>query len=347
MARSRIDTDSATHPECSICIANYNGEAFLEGCIRSVLNQECDFSFEIIVHDDASKDNSVEVVRTTFPDITLIESQHNVGFCQSNNRMAKTARGRFLLLLNNDAELMPGALSALHGQARVSREPAILALPQYDFATGALVDRGSLVDLFMNPVPNQDPNRQNVAMVIGACLWIPKSTWETLGGFPTWFESLAEDMFLCTLARLRGLVIQVPNASGYRHRQGQSFGGGKVVENSLNTTVLRRRLSERNKTFTMLICYPAPWHFIILSAHFFALVLEGIFLSIIKRDFNLWKEIYWNCLKAVWINRDRLLERRAQEQSKRRVGFIKFFSMSTWIPRKVVMLIRFGIPTIR
>lgn len=334
-------------PECSVCIANYNGEAFIRDCIDSVLNQKVNFPFEVILHDDCSSDGSVQLVRTTYPNITVIESPNNVGFCESNNRMAEAARGRFFLLLNNDAELIPGALSTLYSYALELGEPAILSLPQYDYETNTLVDRGSLVDLFMNPVPNQDARRREVAMVMGSCLWIPGSLWEALGGFPTWFESLAEDMFLCTAARLRGVSVKVPDASGYRHRQGLSFGGGKVVESALNTTLRRRRLSERNKTFTMWICYPAPWHLIILLAHFPALVGEGIFLSIIRRDFRIWKEIYWYCLKSVWANRHRLAKRRAVEQAERRVGFVDFFSTSTFIPRKLELLLRFGIPTIR
>lgn len=334
-------------PECSVCIANYNGEGFIRGCIDSVLNQDCDFPFEIVLHDDASEDKSVELVRRTYPNVTVIASPQNVGFCESNNRMAEAAGGKYLLLLNNDAELMPEALSTLHGYAQELGEPAILTLPQYDYDTGALVDRGNRLDIFMNPVPNQDPNRREVAMAMGSCLWIPKSLWQKLGGFPTWFESLAEDLFLCTVARLRGVSVKVPDASGYRHREGKSFGGGKAVGNALETTIRRRQLSERNKTFTMLICYPAPWHFLALFAHFFALAVEGICLSIFKRDFRLWRKIYWNCVKSVWVNRDRLLERRAEEQAKRQARIVEFFSTSTWVPRKIVMLIRFGIPRIR
>lgn len=162
MARTRTNTDSTRIPECSICIANYNGEAFLKDCINSVVKQECGFSYEIIVHDDASEDGSLQLLRSTFPDITLIESERNVGFCESSNRMASAAAGRYLLHLNNDAELFPDALFTLHGYARKLGGPAILTLPQYDYETGELVDRGSLVDMFLNPVPNLDPTRKEI-----------------------------------------------------------------------------------------------------------------------------------------------------------------------------------------
>ncbi len=347
MGQKTTDANSSHPPECSVCIANYNGEAFLEGCIGSVLKQECALEFEIIVHDDASEDGSLQLLRSKLPDITLIESEKNVGFCKSANRMAAKASGEYLLMLNNDAELFPDALATLHAYARKLGEPAILTLPQYDFDTGELVDRGSLVDMFLNPVPNLDPHRRQVAMTIGACLWIPKTQWTQLGGFPEWFESLAEDLYLCALARLRGITVQAVTGSGYRHRSGASFGGGKVVSNSLNTTVHRRRLSERNKSYTMVMCYPAPWFQLIFPVHLISLLFEGLFLALIKREFGLWRDIYWSCVCELWRNRLRLRQHRREVQKQRLVNAAEFFATTTPVPRKLSMLFRYGIPKIR
>src|SRR3954462_7997396 len=102
------------NPAVSVCIANYNGIALIDACLQSVLAQDCKFPVEIIIHDDASKDDSVAHIRTHYPDVILIESSENVGFCVSNNRMAAVAHGTYLLLLNNDAELFPDALRILH-----------------------------------------------------------------------------------------------------------------------------------------------------------------------------------------------------------------------------------------
>lgn len=215
-------------PVVSVCIANYNGIAMIDACIQSVRAQNCDFKVEIIVHDDASTDGSAEHIRTRYPDVNLIRSAENVGFCVANNRMAAAARGEYLLLLNNDAELFPDAVKTLIAAAERIGQPAILGLPQFDFDTGELIDRGCLLDPFFNPVPNLDPARTDVAMVIGACLWIQKLLWEELDGFPEWFGSIAEDLYLCCRARLAGYAVQVLHRSGYRHRVGGSFGGGKV-----------------------------------------------------------------------------------------------------------------------
>ncbi|MBU3736560.1 MAG: glycosyltransferase, partial [Methylobacterium sp.] len=213
-------------------------------------------ALEIIVHDDASSDDSVALIRAHYPQVKVIDSPHNAGFCIANNRMAEVARGEYLLLLNNDAALMPGALDALLAEAKDIARPAILSLPQYRADDGSLLDRGCLLDPFLNPVPNLDAGRNDVGMVMGACLWIPAILWKEIGGFPEWFGSIGEDLYLCCVARLWGYPVRCAAASGYRHHVGHSFGGGKLREGKLVTSFQRRRLSERNKTFVMVITFP-------------------------------------------------------------------------------------------
>ena len=235
------------NPIVSVCVANFNGEHLLSDCIDSVLAQEGHVAIEILVHDDASTDGSVALLRTRYPQVHVLASNDNVGFCVGNNRMVERARGEYILLLNNDAALAPDAVSSLLHEAAGIGGPAILTLPQYDWESGELVDRGCMLDPFCNPIPNLDPDRNDVAYVIGACLWCPREAWHTLGGFPEWMESVAEDLYLCGLARLHGLPVRALRNSRYRHRQGATFGGNRAA-NGLQTSTRRRSLSERNKT---------------------------------------------------------------------------------------------------
>jgi GT2 family glycosyltransferase len=337
--------DRASQPVCSVCIPNYNGVGLLQACIESVLAQDCGFALEIIVHDDASTDGSVAWIRQNFPSVVLIESAENVGFCIANNRMAKVAKGEYLLLLNNDAELLPNALGALHSAAVSLKQPAILGLPQYDAASQALIDRGSVFDPFLNPIPNLDPARQDVGMVIGACLWIPRALWEDLDGFPEWFGSMAEDMYLCCLARLRGCPVRIVPDSGFRHWVGHSFGGGKVLPGMrLATSIKRRTLSERNKCFVMVMTYPAPLFQLLFPLHLLLLLLEGGLLAILKRDGNLWSAIYLATFRSLWRERARLWTLRHQIQRGRRLPKLHFFGVFTLMPHKLRMLLRHGLP---
>ncbi|MDD3575813.1 glycosyltransferase [Halothiobacillus sp.] len=340
-----------SQPTISICIANYNGEAVLVDCIDSVLAQQGQIELEILVHDDASTDNSINLLRERYPQerfpyLHIIESSENVGFCISNNRMAAQAKGEYLLLLNNDAALAPDALQTLLEAARAQTPQGILTLPQHDWQSGELVDRGDLLDPFYNPIPNLDPARRDVAMVIGACLWIPRTLWKNLGGFPEWFESIAEDMQLCCHARLSGYPVQVTEASFYRHRQGASFGGNRVNANRLTTTYRRRRLSERNKTYVMILCSPPLQLWITLPIHLALLAFEGITLALIKGDKRLWKDIYANVFTSLFRNAGRLRKERQKIQQMRKLSTADYTKGFSWVPRKLQMLLRHGLPKV-
>lgn len=332
-------------PVCSVCIANYNGAAILDECIASVLAQRVDGDIEIIVHDDASTDGSIPLLRERYPQVELLVSQENVGFCASNNRMASHARGEYILLLNNDAALCPEALDTLVSAARAGR-PGILTLPQYDWESGNLVDRGCLLDPFCNPIPNLDPKRHEVAYVIGACMFLPRFVWNDLDGLPEWFESIGEDMYLCGLARLRGLPVTALAASGYRHRQGATFGGNRA-DAGLRTSIRRRRLSERNKTRTLMILTPGLAMWPLLFTHLWALAIEGFVLSMLRRDVTLLGEIYLPALREPFREWVALRTRRREVQAERTISVTGWFSVVRWQLRKVAMLARYGIPKVR
>jgi GT2 family glycosyltransferase len=332
---------------CSVCIANYNGIKHIDRAIQSVLRQDCAFPVEIIVHDDASTDGSAQHISEKYPEVTLIASNQNVGFCVSNNRMVEQATGEFVLLLNNDAELFPDAIRTLHVEADSQKEGAILGLPQHEASTGKLLDFGLLLDPFLNPVANLDPDRRDVGMIMGACLWLPKKMWDELGGFPDWFQTLAEDMYLCCRARLRGYPVRVIPRSGFRHWVGSSLGGGKVIENRLSTTRKRRALSERNKSYVMVVSYPTPFFELLFPLHVLLLLFEGVVLSTIKAERELLHSIYLPCLRSLWMNRHLLRCLRRDVQSSRRIGSRQFFSVFLPMPRKLKMAQRYGLPEIR
>lgn len=336
-----------SQPTVSVCVANYNGLSVIDDCISSILAQDCGFQVEIIVHDDASTDASVALIQVNYPKVIIIKSEMNVGFCIANNRMAAQAKGDYLLLLNNDAALLPDALTTLLAESKKIGRSAILGLPQYDAEAAQLLDIGSLLDPFLNPVPNLEPGRGEVGMVMGACLWIPKNLWEYLGGFPEWFGSIAEDLYLCCLARLWGYPVRALGASGFRHHVGKSFGGGKVTnENRLVTSKKRRALSERNKCLVMALTYPTPLFQLIFPLHILLLVLEGIALALVKCEWALFQDIYLACLKGVWQERRRLLHLRQEIQGKRRIDLRLFLTVFQLTPHKFKMLARHGLPRI-
>lgn len=86
----------------SIIIVNYNVEYFLEQCINAVIKALATIDGEIIVVDNNSIDASVEMVRSKFPFVKLIENKENTGFSRANNQAIQIAKGDYILLLNPD-----------------------------------------------------------------------------------------------------------------------------------------------------------------------------------------------------------------------------------------------------
>lgn len=332
-------------PLISVCIANYNGEKFLSECIESVLNQVASPHFEIIVHDDASTDASLEQI-ARYDNIKLIRSPENVGYCVANNRMAEAAFGEYLLLLNNDAVLQPDALATLLSSATAIAAPAILGLPQYDYYSHELIDAGARLDIFMSPVPVTTDRSASLAMVIGACLWIPRALWNELGGFPDWFHTNAEDVYLCCQARLRGYRILVPMQSGYFHRVGATLSKRKAQNALLVSTIRRRYLSERNRTRLMVMIY--PWWLLVpvLAIHGVTLLLEGIIVSVSNGNPGIFVQVYLQAIRDVGWTSMKLRSARASISNARKVRYCHFFRGFRIFPQKMRVLIMRGLPRI-
>jgi len=86
----------------SVIIVNWNSIEFLKPCLVSLFDKNPNFDFEVIIVDNASNDDSIEVLKNEFPYIRLIESDINMGFTKANNIAIKEANGEYILLLNPD-----------------------------------------------------------------------------------------------------------------------------------------------------------------------------------------------------------------------------------------------------
>lgn len=88
--------------QLSVIILNYNVRYFLEQCVYSVQKALAHINGEIIVVDNASSDDSCQMMRTKFPDVTLIVNQDNLGFPKGNNIGVAQAKGEYICILNPD-----------------------------------------------------------------------------------------------------------------------------------------------------------------------------------------------------------------------------------------------------
>ena len=136
------------------------------------------------------------------------------------------------------------------------------------------------------------------------------------------------------------------NTSGFYHRVGNSFGGGKVSDDRLSTTFRRRALSERNKLFTMLIIVPKVWLFVCLPFQLILLLIEGTALALLKWQWRIWNDIYAPLIPSVYHCRANWIEMRRATQQHKSISFYSWLRIMKWQPYKLQMLIKYGIPRI-
>jgi N-acetylglucosaminyl-diphospho-decaprenol L-rhamnosyltransferase len=86
-------------PDVTVVVVNYNTGHLLDRLFDSLQDGRGTLNVQVIVVDNASRDHSVELLRTKYPDAELIESQTNIGFARANNLALARMRGRYLLLL--------------------------------------------------------------------------------------------------------------------------------------------------------------------------------------------------------------------------------------------------------
>lgn len=102
-----------TKMKISIIIVSFNTSRILQQCLTALYKNPGSNALEIFVVDNNSADDSVEMVRTNFKQIHLIENKENRGFAAANNQAYRLATGKYILLLNPDAFVKPGAIDTV------------------------------------------------------------------------------------------------------------------------------------------------------------------------------------------------------------------------------------------
>ena len=104
--------------DLSIIIVNYKSPQLVLSCLETIYNETKIISFEIIIVDNDSKDDSRQIIQQHYPNVQWIQMDYNSGFARANNAGIRNAKGEFLLLLNSDTLILENALDKIVSYVR-------------------------------------------------------------------------------------------------------------------------------------------------------------------------------------------------------------------------------------
>lgn len=234
-------------PDISFVIVSWNVRDLLRRALESIVKEAAGVEIEIIVVDNASTDGTVEMARAGFPAARVIANTENAGFTRGNNQALEFAQGRYLFLLNPDAELSPGALRAMVDYMDAPENARVgIVGPQLRYGDGslqssrrrfptfttALLESTKLQQWFpRNRVlrrfyvqDTRDDAVQDVDWVVGAAMFVRRAVYEQIGGLDERFFMYSEELDWCFRAKKEGWrVVYFPRAS-VLHYEGKSSG---------------------------------------------------------------------------------------------------------------------------
>lgn len=218
-------------PTVSIIIAGWKSAPYLVDCLASLLSQIKSVSYEVIVTLNEPTDEFLESLSRAVVGVRVITSPVNAGYGGACNRGAALARGRFLVLLNDDAIVLEGWLEALFEAAMGDNEAGAVG-SRILLEDGTLQEEGAviwsdgattLLGYQTRPKSSPDLRLRRVDYCSAASLLVRRDSWEAIGGLDEgFFPAYCEDVDLCLQIAARGLKTLYQPRSTVVHREGSS-----------------------------------------------------------------------------------------------------------------------------
>ena len=235
----------------AVVILNWNGTAHLRRFLPSVVKNTPN-QVRIIVADNGSTDDSVEVLQREFPSVEILRLERNYGFAEGYNRALEMVEAEYCVLLNSDVETPEGWLEPLI--ARVDADEKIAAVApkllwseareqfEYAGASGGFIDyfgypfcRGRIMKSVEQDCGQYDDARE-VFWASGAAFCCRLKVFKELGGFASYFFAHMEEIDLCWRMQLAGYRVEIEPRSRVYH-----YGGGTLATDSPNKIMLNHR----------------------------------------------------------------------------------------------------------
>ncbi len=234
----------------AIAILNYNGQEFLAKFLPVLIANST--NIPIYIGDNASTDDSVIFLKTTYPEIKLIELSENYGYSKGYNLLINHINEEYVAVINSDIEVTPNWIAPLIKVLEV--EPTTAAVQpkiksyqhksyfEYAGGAGGFIDtygypfcRGRIFDTLEKDTGQYDTNIE-ISWASGACFLVRKSAFEQVGAFDDDFFAHMEEIDLCWRFKRCGFSIKYLYKSTVYH-----VGGGTLAYESPFKTFLNFR----------------------------------------------------------------------------------------------------------
>ncbi|WP_298540778.1 glycosyltransferase [uncultured Aquimarina sp.] len=290
----------------AVVILNWNGRSLLEQFLPSVIKYSEEAT--IYVADNASSDDSVDYIKTSFPEIKIIQNEINGGYAKGYNDALSKINSDIYCLLNSDVEVTKNWLSPIidtftSSENTAAVQPKILDYKkksyfEYAGAAGGFIDklgypycRGRIFDTL-----EEDNGQYNDTLDIfwasGACLFIRKSVFEEVGKLDEDFFAHQEEIDLCWRIRNQGYDIQYIGASEVYHLGGATLDVMNPRKTFLNfRNNLLMMVKNNSGVFIWFIIFV---RMILDGVAAFKFLFEGRpshFLAILKAHFSFYKNL--------------------------------------------------------
>ena len=236
-----------TQVTASICIVTYKVRDLLRDCLNS-LAEATRLDYEVIVVDNGSQDGVVEMLRSEYPSVEVVENDQNLGFTRPMNQAMRLSRGKYLILLNPDTLVQPEALDTLvtfmqdHpevgicGPKVLNRDGSLQkpcrrgesrpwAVFTYFSGLSSLFPKSKLFGEYLMNYMDED-QAHPVAGVSGSCMLVRRETFNQIGYMDERFFAYQEDADYCYRARQAGWQIYYLPQARIIHYGG--MGGSRV-----------------------------------------------------------------------------------------------------------------------
>lgn len=233
----------------AIIIVSYNTKSYLENCLSSLHSPQPKHSHEIVIVDNGSVDGSVEMVRSNWPHVQVIQMGANLGYAKANNRGIRSTESELILLLNSDTVVSAGSIDGLIKELQLHDDVAVIGprlidkngYPELSF--GSMINpwtelRQKLkmfllrkkVPLLSDWVASSTSLHHYPDWVSGACLLMRRADANAAGLLDEQFFLYAEDVDLCArIRRLSRRILFTPNIEVVHH------GGRSGLNNKTKT----------------------------------------------------------------------------------------------------------------